>query len=90
MGIMSLVQVLAVIIGPALAPAFAAIKIHMWGSYNLDGMTLPGYFSALLTLATLGLLFCFHEMPRPASSNETPTDRTSSFASMFLYVPFSF
>eukprot|EP01122_Echinamoeba_exundans_P017610 TRINITY_DN943_c0_g1_i2.p1 TRINITY_DN943_c0_g1~~TRINITY_DN943_c0_g1_i2.p1 ORF type:complete len:486 (-),score=52.91 TRINITY_DN943_c0_g1_i2:899-2356(-) len=81
MGIMSLVQVLAVIVGPALAPAFAAIKIHLWGSYNLDGMTLPGHFSALLTLATLALLFCFHEMARPASSTETPADETASLAS---------
>lgn len=84
MGIMSLVQVAAVIIGPALAPAFGAFNIHMWGPYYLDAMTLPGHFSALLTIITIVLLIFFKEMPRPPSSAEPTSNDGKSFGKKCL------
>lgn len=78
MGIMNLVQVLAIIIGPALAPAFSAVNIPLWGPYKLNGLTLPGHFSSICSLISLILLFFFKEIPRPPTySGATPKQKST-------------
>jgi len=90
MAAVSLVQVLAIILGPAIAAGFSGIDVKLWGDFNIDSMTMPGFFSALCAIITVILLFFFNESARPSQAYlEAQSEHKSLGGMPYLPKPFN-